>query len=121
MGPFGGGLGTYTERGRYAGRGPRGYQRADDRIRDDVNERLTRHPDIDASDIEVQVNNGEVILTGTVDHRDAKRMAEDVAEEVFGVREVHNQLRVQPAHAIVGTGPAPGMPAGNPPESTRKR
>jgi hypothetical protein len=56
---------------------------------------LTQHPDVDATEIDVQVSNGEVTLTGTVDHRQAKRMAEDAAEGVSGVKEVHNQLRVK--------------------------
>lgn len=100
MGPYGagalgGGMSAYGERGRFAGRGPKGWQRSDDRIREDINERLTDHPHIDASEIEVKVQNGEVTLTGMVDERHAKRLAEDIAESVSGVREVHNQLRVQ--------------------------
>lgn len=78
----------------HAGRGPRNYQRSDDRIEEDVNEALTRHPALDPSDIEVKVLNGEVTLTGTVDSRQDKRMAEDAAEGCSGVRDVHNQLRV---------------------------
>ena len=78
----------------HAGRGPRNYQRADDRIEEDVNESLTRHPGLDASEIEVKVQSGEVTLTGTVDSRQDKRMAEDAAESCSGVRDVHNQLRV---------------------------
>lgn len=95
QGAYGGGLGNYGGQGRFAGRGPRGYQRSDDRIREDVCERLTQHPDIDAVDIEIQVKNGEVTLTGTVEGRDAKRMAEDIAESISGVKDVHNQLRAQ--------------------------
>lgn len=79
---------------QYAGKGPKGYQRSDERIMEDVNEELTRHPSIDASDITVQVNHGEVTLTGTVESREAKRVAEDVAERCSGVKEVQNQLRV---------------------------
>jgi len=95
--PYGGGMGrdTERERGRHTGRGPKGWQRSDDRIREDVNERLTDHPHIDASEIEVKVDNGEVTLSGTVDERQSKRLAEDIAESVSGVREVHNQIRVQ--------------------------
>jgi hypothetical protein len=89
-----GGLGTYGERGRFAGRGPKGWQRSDDRIREDVNEQLTRHPEIDATNVEVQVQLGEVTLSGTVDDRRAKRLAEDIAENVSGVKQVHNQLRI---------------------------
>jgi osmotically-inducible protein OsmY len=81
----------------YSGRGPRNYQRSDDRIEEDVNEALTRHPGLDASEIEVRVQNGEVTLTGTVDSRQDKRMAEDAAESCAGVRDVHNQLRVSSA------------------------
>jgi osmotically-inducible protein OsmY len=49
---------------------------------------------VDASEIEIEVKNCEVTLKGTVDNRQAKRMAEDVAESCSGVKEVHNQLRV---------------------------
>lgn len=81
--------------GQHSGRGPKGYRRGDERIQEDINEELTHHPEIDASDIEVKVSNGEVTLTGTDDNREAKRMAEDVAEGVSGVSDVHNQIRVQ--------------------------
>jgi len=94
-GQFGGGMSSYGERGHYSGRGPKGWQRSDERIREDVSERLSDHPHIDASEIEVTVNNGEIALSGTVEDRQAKRLAEDIAESVSGVREVHNQIRVQ--------------------------
>ncbi len=98
MGSYGagysGGMGYHGRRGQYAGRGPKGYRRSDERIREDINERLTDHPEIDATEIEVAVTNGEVTLTGTVDHRHAKRLAEDIAEGVSGVHDVHNQIRV---------------------------
>jgi osmotically-inducible protein OsmY len=92
---------TYTgqqgiqQRGHFFGRGPKDYKRSDERIRDDVNEELTVHPDIDAFDIEVRVEGGEVTLTGIVEDRRAKRLAEDVAERSLGVTDVHNQLRVR--------------------------
>ena len=82
--------------GPYAGRGPRGYQRSDERIREDVCERMCEHGELDASDIEVRVNNAEVTLVGTVRERQDKRLAEDLADQVSGVREVHNQIRVSP-------------------------
>jgi osmotically-inducible protein OsmY len=94
-GQFGGGMSSYGERGRYSGKGPKGWQRSDDRIREDVSERLADHPHIDASEIEVNVNNGEITLSGTVEDRHAKRLAEDIAESVSGVRDVHNQIKVQ--------------------------
>jgi hypothetical protein len=84
------------ERRDFTGRGPRNYKRSDERILEDINEQLTRHPGIDATDIEVIVKDGEVTLRGHVDHRQTKRMADDIAEGVSGVKNVRNELRVQP-------------------------
>lgn len=81
----------------YSGRGPKGYARSDERIREDVSDRLTDDWLVDASNIEVTVIGGEVTLAGTVDSRDAKHRAEDCAESVSGVRNVQNNLRVQQA------------------------
>jgi osmotically-inducible protein OsmY len=82
-------------RGRYTGRGPKGYTRSDDRIKEDVSDRLEQHGEIDAWDIAVMVQNGEVTLEGTVSDRLTKRLAEDVAEESPGVKQVNNRLRIQ--------------------------
>jgi osmotically-inducible protein OsmY len=79
----------------HRGRGPRGYTRSDDRIKEDVSDRLTDDPYVDASDIEVTVAGCEVTLNGTVNGRAARRRAEDIAEDVSGVRHVQNNLRVR--------------------------
>jgi hypothetical protein len=84
----------WTVPGRYTGRGPENWERPAEAIRNDVCERLTRHGEVDASGIRVHVENGEVILEGRVDSRSAKRMAEDTAETVTGVRDVQNRLRI---------------------------
>jgi osmotically-inducible protein OsmY len=83
--------------GAHRGRGPKGYRRSDDRIHEDVCERLTEDPFIDASNIEVAVTEGEVTLNGTVSSRGLKRRAEDLAEMAAGVAHVQNNLRVQGA------------------------
>src|SRR5262245_2303855 len=88
------GMQEWEHPGPYAGRGPKGYQRSDERIKEDLCERLTQHGEIDASEIEVKVSNREITLTGAVPSRQAKRMAEDLAEAVSGITDVHNQLRV---------------------------
>jgi osmotically-inducible protein OsmY len=99
--------GAWQSRGEHSGRGPKGYTRSDDRIKEDVCDRLTEDPSIDASDIDVSVTKCEVILSGTVEDRQAKRRAEDCAENVSGVRNVQNNLRVhQQAHE---TSTAAGM------------
>ncbi|HSL54900.1 MAG TPA: BON domain-containing protein [Pyrinomonadaceae bacterium] len=77
------------------GRGPKGYRRSDERIKEDVNDRLSDDYYIDASDVEVSVSNTEVTLTGTVNSREDKRRAEDIAESVSGVTNVENRLRVK--------------------------
>lgn len=88
----------------HRGRGPKNYTRSDDRIREDVNDRLSDDPHIDASDIEVMVSNGEVTLNGTVNERFAKRHAEDIAESVSGVKHVQNNLRINAQQAGMDRG-----------------
>jgi osmotically-inducible protein OsmY len=83
----------------HRGRGPKGYQRSDQRILDELHDRLTDDPHVDASEIEVRVENREVTLSGTVNSRFEKRHAEDIAESVSGVAHVQNNLRVQQAGA----------------------
>lgn len=78
----------------HRGRGPKGYLRSDDRIREDVCDRLTDDPHIDASEVEVAVKNGEVTLAGKIESRAARRRAEDLAENLPGVNYVQNNLRV---------------------------
>lgn len=89
--------------GNYSGRGPRGYQRGDERIREDICDRLTEDPRIDASDVEVQVNSAEVTLSGSVRTRDEKHFTESVIERIAGVREVNNNLKVRPPDEVLGT------------------
>jgi len=79
---------------KHRGKGPKGFTRSDDRIKEDINCRLTDDAYVDASNIEVAVENGEVTLSGSVPDRSSKRRAEDVAELVSGVSNVENRLRV---------------------------
>jgi len=82
------------ERQGHRGKGPKGYTRSDERVKEDVNDRLSDDAQVDASDIDVSVSKGEVTLTGTVKTRWEKRRAEDLAEAVSGVKNVENRLRV---------------------------
>jgi osmotically-inducible protein OsmY len=86
--------GDVEPRPSYRGRGPKNYQRSDERIREDVCERLERDDRVDASDLEVTVAGGVVTMAGTVQDREMKRRAEDLAESCGGVRDVQNQIRV---------------------------
>lgn len=86
--------------GEFTGRGPRGYKRSDERITEDISDRLEQSGAIDATDIDVLVKDGKVTLEGKVDGKDQKRMAEDLAEACPGVRDVDNKLKVK--RSLVG-------------------
>ena len=104
---YGGGAEYYSITGMYEnplleqtreshrGKGPKGYERSDERIHEEICERLTHHPLIDASLMEVSVKNRDVTLTGEVHDRRMRHLAEDIADGVSGVREIHNNLRVR--------------------------
>lgn len=79
----------------HSGHGPANYTRSDDRIREDVNDKLTEDWGVDARKVTVSVKDGEVTLDGKVSTRLQKRRAEDCAEDVSGVKHVQNNLRVQ--------------------------
>ncbi len=80
--------------GEHRGKGPKDYQRSEERIREDVCDRLSDDDRVDASHIQVQVQKNEVILTGNVSNRDEKRRAEDLVDSISGVRNVENRIRV---------------------------
>ena len=97
-------------------KGPKGYSRSDERVREDVCDRLSHlsvHADVDASDVEVMVKDGEVTLTGTVPERRWKHMIEDTAASVHGVKDVHNTLKVRRETEMSGRGgPTTGASSG---------
>jgi hypothetical protein len=78
----------------HRGRGPKGYARSDDRLREIICERLTDDPRIDASEIHIEVKEQTVKLTGSVRDRRTKYEVEDLVEHC-GAKDIDNQLRVQ--------------------------
>ncbi len=93
-------------------RPPKGYTRSDERIKEDVNDRLMQTWDLDPSDLEVAVSEGEVTLSGEVRSRNEKFLAEQMAESVLGVKDVLNQLRLRRAGAETNAADAGGAKAG---------
>ena len=81
--------------GSHRGKGPRNYQRRDERILEDINDRLCDNPYMDASEIDVSVSDGDVVFSGSVEDRKSKRLAEDIGDSVSGVKNVENRLRVR--------------------------
>ena len=87
----------HEEASSHRGRGPKGWRRSDARILEEICERLTEDDRIDASNMSVEVKEGIVSLSGEVDDRRAKRLAEAIADSVGGVLDVENRLRFSPA------------------------
>ncbi len=98
--------------GAHRGRGPKGYRRSDERIREDVSDRLTDDSWLDAQGIEVAVSDGDVTLTGTVRSREDKKRAEALAESVSGVDNVQNSLRVDRGTETTATAVPTSPPLG---------
>jgi hypothetical protein len=83
------------DRGPFFGKGPKGYKRSDERIREECSEMIARQGWIDATDVDIKVQNGEVTLSGTVKEREHKRQLERMIEEISGVEDVRNEIRVK--------------------------
>lgn len=90
----GGALETLLE-ASHRGKGPRNYRRSDELLREIICERLTEDAFIDAVDVSVDVEGGEVTLTGTITSRFQKMRIEDLAADTTGVTEIHNLLAVR--------------------------
>lgn len=82
--------------GRERPAGPKNYTRSDERVREEVCERLAHAPGIDVSDVTVAVAAGVVTLTGSVDNRRIKYEIEDIVDDTYGVSDVVNQIHVRP-------------------------
>jgi hypothetical protein len=89
--------GAFGLQSTHRGRGPQGYTRSDERIKEDVCERLSEHHYIDASQIRVEVSQGVVTLEGTVDDRWQKYQTEDLVDATSGVQDIQNRLNVSRA------------------------
>ena len=85
---------AWSTPGPYSGLGPI-YDGAGDPAGQEVASRLTQHGQIDASGIEITVDDGEVLLEGSVDSEETKRLAQEALESVAGVSSVQNLLDVQ--------------------------
>lgn len=72
-------------------RGPKGWRRSDERILDELCERIVRSG-VDASDVEVVVERGVVRLHGTVPHPDDRRLLVELAGAVLGVEELEDEV-----------------------------
>lgn len=79
----------------HRGSGPANYIRSDQRILEDVCDAITQDHLVDGRQIQVTVQDGDVTLDGTVSDRQQKRRAEDLTDNLSGVKHVQNNLRVK--------------------------
>jgi hypothetical protein len=78
----------------FIGMGPEYYQRPDQFIREDVCDAMMMHGYLNARHIRVNVRDGQVTLEGKVNSRQSKRLAEDLAFDIWGVTDVQNRLQI---------------------------
>jgi hypothetical protein len=90
-----GGINDNSYLKNFSGKGPRGWQRSDERIREDVCEALYESPYVDASDIEVTVKDKNVLLQGSVNDRSMKWEAEECIDHIVGIQDIQNQLQIK--------------------------
>lgn len=91
------------------GRGPKRYRRSDERILEDICDRLTQDERVDATDVEVAVTNAHVKLTGYVSTRYERRVTESIVDVTPGVVDVDNELHVGAPES--GEPQAPAQPS----------
>ena len=74
--------------------------RSDAQLRDRVLRQLESTRDVDAHDIGVRANDGEITLVGTVRSFPEKIAAEEAVKRLFGVGRIVNEIAVKSAAAV---------------------
>lgn len=69
------------------------YQRSNEQISKDAYQRIEQHPLLETSCIDLNVEQGNVTIEGTVETLNLKEMLEQTLYYISGVSYVHNRLR----------------------------
>ena len=71
-------------------------------IRQKVIDVLHKEPSLDAVKVVVEVHDGIVVLKGTIDTEAEKKLSEELAKKIDGVKSVENHLHIDVgiAHAL---------------------
>jgi hypothetical protein len=83
--------------------GPKGYTRSDDRLKEDICERLMMADSVDSTEVTVNVKDGQVTLEGTVPNRRMKHSIEDLVDAAPGVQDIDNRIRVERGESRFGS------------------
>lgn len=100
---------------RLYARGPKGYTRSDERINEDISEKLWQADHVDSSEVTIAVEDAIVTLTGSVPERWMRHEIEDIADSCMGVKDIVNNVRVlrrRPEGADVEPSGPGGRPEG---------
>lgn len=103
-----GGEGGANGGGNRRKKSPKNFQRSDERIKEEVYDRLIQDPDIEIDDIEIEVQAGEVTITGTVPQRWLRYRVEETVDSIWGIKDITNNLRVRREEQAEGEGSGRG-------------
>lgn len=92
----------------------------DNRLAEEIHSRLQQNTMVHDAPINVQVVNGEAILSGIAENRFIRHRAEELAVEVEGVLKVLNKISVQPHTEEVGPILSTHEPGSNKSGSTQR-
>ncbi|RYG53871.1 MAG: BON domain-containing protein [Chitinophagaceae bacterium] len=67
----------------------------DEDIRANIIDKLRNDPGLDATKIEVEAKDGNVVLKGLADTEKEKQLSETIAASVAGVKSVENHLHIE--------------------------
>lgn len=87
--------GTHAKHGTESGEGARGNRRSDADIKDEIHRLMDWQKTIDPTGIQVEVKDGVVTLSGKVNSQYEKQVAQNITENVLGIRQVSNLLKIQ--------------------------
>lgn len=82
----------------------KGHRREDTLIYEEVYEALLNAPRVDASDIEIKVEDGIVTLSGRVENRSMKKEAEMSLEHIRDIADIFNLLTLSEFSMLGGEG-----------------
>jgi osmotically-inducible protein OsmY len=80
--------------GSVKGRISEGANVSDERLREDICDRLMQMGPVDCTEIDVSVNNGVVQLEGTLPNEDFKQRVLDVVSTVAGTDQIESRLQI---------------------------
>lgn len=94
----------------FYGYAPAGWRRSDAFIEDDICVRLGQDRGLDASGIQVEVHDGNVVMSGYVPTMRNRQQANSIVLSVYGIKHLANNLEI--GIAASAGGPASTMTAG---------